>query len=54
MKSEKQYIFWISIIKSPKYIEDNKLVIITEVKTIYFDVPKKCDRSLKHEIDFII
>ena len=35
-------------------IKDKKLVIITEPKTTYFDLPKKVDNILKHEIDFII
>ena len=34
-------------------IEENKLVVITEQKAIYFDLPKKVDNSLKHKIDFI-
>ena len=33
-------------------IKDNKLVIITKPKTIYFDFPKKADRNLRHEINF--
>ena len=33
---------------------DNKLVIITEPKTIRFDVPKDVGNNLKHEIDSII
>ena len=32
------------------HIEDNKL-IITESKTIYFDLPKDVENSLKDEID---
>ena len=35
-------------------INDNKLATITEPKTIHFDLPKKIDNSLKHEIDFLI
>ena len=35
-------------------INDNKLVTITEPKTIHFDLPKKIDSSLKHETDFLI
>lgn len=35
-------------------IKENKLVIITESKVIYFDLPKKTDKNLNHEIDFII
>ena len=35
-------------------IKDKKLVIITEPKTTYFDLPKKVGNILKHEIDFII
>ena len=35
-------------------IEDNKPVIITELNTIRFDLPKDVNKNLKHEIDFII
>ena len=36
-------------------VKDNKLVIITEPKTIHhFDLPEKVDNKLNHEIDFII
>ena len=35
-------------------INDNKLVTITEPKTIHFDLPKKIDSSLKHETDFLV
>ena len=35
------------------HIEGNKLVIIIEPKTFYFDLPKNID-NLKHEIDFVI
>ena len=35
-------------------IKDNKPIIITELKTIYFNLPKKDDSSLKHEISFIM
>ena len=35
-------------------IKDKKLVIITEVVTIYFDLPKKICNKLTYEIDFII
>ena len=35
-------------------IEDRKLVITAEPKTIYFDLPKKIVNNLKHEIDSII
>ena len=31
----------------------NKLVIITESKTFYFDLPKNVDNNLKNEIDCI-
>ena len=33
--------------------EENKLVIITEPKTISFDFLKKFDNNLKHKIDYI-
>ena len=38
------------------YIRDNKTVIITETKAIYFDLPKNIDENemLEHEIDSII
>ena len=35
-------------------IYDNKLVIITEIKTIRFNLTKTTDNSLKHETEFII
>ena len=35
-------------------INDNKLVIITEPKTIHFDLPKDVGNNLKHKIYFII
>ena len=35
-------------------INDNKLVITTEPKTVHFDLSKKIDSSLKHGIDFTI
>ena len=35
-------------------INDNKLVIITEPKTIHFSFSKKIDNFLKHEINLII
>ena len=35
-------------------IKDNKLVIITEPKTINFDFPNDCSNNVKQEIDFII
>ena len=35
-------------------IKDSKPVIIAEPKTIYFDLPKKVDNTLKHEINFFI
>ena len=28
------------------HIEDNKLVVITEQKTIHFDLPKNVDKNL--------
>ena len=33
---------------------DKKLVIITEQKTFYVDLPQYVDKNLKYEIDFII
>ena len=36
------------------YIEDNKLAIITESKTVNFDLSKDLDNNLKYEINFII
>ena len=36
------------------YIGYNKLVIITEPKTVCFNLTKKVHSSLKHEIGFII
>ena len=35
-------------------IKDNNLVIITKLKTVNFDLPKKVRNNLKHVIDFII
>ena len=35
-------------------IKDNKLVIIKEPKTIYFDWSRKIDNNLECEINFII
>ena len=35
-------------------IKDNMLVIIAEPETICFDLPKKVDNNLKHEIDSTI
>ena len=35
-------------------IKDYKLAIITEPKTIHFDLSKDVDNILKHEINFII
>ena len=34
--------------------KDNKLVIITKPRTIYFDLSKTLDNNLRHEIGFII
>ena len=31
----------------------NKLIIMTELKTIHFDLPKDVDNNLKRKIDFI-
>ena len=42
------------IITKVVHINDNKLLIITEPKTIYFDVKQDVVDNLKHEIDFII
>ena len=36
------------------HIEDNKLVITTETKNFYFDLPKDVGSNFKHEIDSII
>ena len=36
------------------HIEDNKLVITTEPKIIYFHLPKDVGNNLKHKIDFVI
>ena len=36
------------------YIDNNKFVIRTGPKTIYFDLSKKVDNSLKHEIRFTL
>ena len=68
LKSEKYYIFCINTIKSQKtlqqfnqviiimvvHIGENKLVIATEPKAFYFDLPTNVDINLKHEIYFII
>ena len=35
------------------YIENNKLVIVTEPKTIHFDLPKNVGKNLKREIGSI-
>ena len=35
-------------------MKDNKLVLITEPKTIHFDLHEDVGNNLKHEIDFII
>ena len=35
-------------------MEDNKLVMATESKTLHFDLPKDADINLKHEICYII
>ena len=42
------------IITKVVHINDNKLLIITEPKTIYFDLTQDVVNNLKHEIDFII
>ena len=35
-------------------IKQNKLlIIIIEPKTIYFDLVRRCDNNMKHEIDFV-
>ena len=36
------------------YIGENKLVIITEPRSISFNLTNKADNSLKHKIDSII
>ena len=64
MKSDKYYIFCISIIKSTKinqvitkvgvHIGDNKLVVTTGRKTFHFDLHKDVVKNLKHEIDSVI
>ena len=36
------------------YVDDNKLVIITNPKTSSFNLTKKVDNSLKHDNKFII
>ena len=36
------------------HAEDDKLVITTEPKTSYFDLPKDVDNNLKHKIDSVI
>ena len=36
------------------YNDNNKLVIITEPKTISFNLTKKVDNNLKNEVDHII
>ena len=36
------------------YIDDNKLVIITEPKTIHFDSNVETNNNLKHKINHII
>ena len=35
------------------YIDDNKLVIMTEPKTIHFNMTKNVDNNLKHGTDDI-
>ena len=35
-------------------IKDNKLVLITKLTIIQFDLPKDFGNNLKHEIDFVI
>ena len=35
-------------------INNKKFVIITETKTIHFDLPKDVNKNLKHENDFTI
>ena len=36
-----------------EYIDDTKLMIITESKSICFDLTRKADNSLKYEIDIL-
>ena len=68
MKSDKYYIFCISITKSPKNQRSlqqfNKVIIIMEENMIMirgpkilclnFNWPKDVDENLKHKIEFII
>ena len=35
------------------HIEDNKLVLITQPKTIHFDLSKDVDNNLKYEIETV-
>ena len=64
MKSDKYYIFFISIIKLPKSLQQfNQVILIMEINMIvirdlktfyfYFDWPKDVDKNLKHENKFI-
>ena len=36
------------------YIDDKKFLIVTEPKTIHFDLPIEVKNCLKHEIKFFI
>ena len=36
-----------------EYIDDTKLVIITELRSICFDLTRKADNSLKYENDIL-
>ena len=61
MKSDKHYIFCISIIQSPKNFTtiirmEEKMIMIRNPETFYFDFgwPKHVDENLKHKTEFII
>ena len=64
MKSDKYYIFCISIIKLLKSLQqfnevitmEENMIVIKDPKTFCFnfDLPQDGDKNLKHEIEFII
>ena len=70
MKSDRYYIFWISIIKLLKkfnqfnikqfkpaiIIMEENIIMLRDPKTCYFDFdwPIDVDKKLKHEIEFVI
>ena len=65
MKSDKYYLFCISMIKSPKklhqlyeviIIMEENMIVIRHPKTFCFnfDWPKNFDENLKHEAEFVI